>query len=190
VGRLLEAGTVVFAEKGFHSARVDDIVKAAATSHGTFYLYFANKEELFSALAEEAADELGTLAGSLGPLSPDAAGEAALRAWLEQFADLFERYGAVLQAWIEAETETTVVGGLGTDLLGSLAATLADRIAESPASGLDPAVAALAIVAMVERFLYLRVSGQVRASRDAAIDTLTSVTQAALFGPATVRAET
>ena len=44
--RLLDAGMRVFAERGFHAARVDDIVRAARTSHGTFYLYFANKEDL------------------------------------------------------------------------------------------------------------------------------------------------
>src|SRR6185503_19557856 len=49
--RLLEAGARVFAERGYHAARVDDVVKAARTSHGTFYLYFSNKEDLFRALA-------------------------------------------------------------------------------------------------------------------------------------------
>jgi AcrR family transcriptional regulator len=183
LARLLEAGADVFAAKGFHAARVDDVVKAAETSHGTFYLYFANKEELFQALAGEAAEELGALAGSLGELSPDAAGEAALRTWIDAFADLFERYGAVLQAWIEAETDEMSVGILGTDVMGRLAASVAERIEASSAPGIEPAVAALAIVAMVERFLYLRASGQHRVSRAAAVDTLTTVTQAALFGP-------
>ena len=49
-GRLLEAGTAVFAERGFHAARVDDVVKTACTSHGTFYLYFSSKEDVFDAL--------------------------------------------------------------------------------------------------------------------------------------------
>jgi len=183
LGRLLDAGAEVFAARGFHAARVDDVVKAAKTSHGTFYLYFANKEELFQALAGDAAEELGDLAGGLGELSPDAAGEAALRAWIDSFADLFERYGAVLQAWIEAETDDMSVGVLGTDVMGRLAASVAEGIEASPVTDLDPSVAALAIVAMVERFLYLRASGQHRVSRAAAVETLTTVTQAALFGP-------
>src|SRR6516164_10918740 len=49
--RLLDAGLRVFARRGYHAARVDDIVRAARTSHGTFYLYFANKEDLLRALA-------------------------------------------------------------------------------------------------------------------------------------------
>ena len=62
----------MFATKGYFAARVDDIVKLAETSHGTFYLYFANKEDLFRALAAEVADEMQTLAESLGPLEPGA----------------------------------------------------------------------------------------------------------------------
>ncbi len=46
MSRLLDAGMRVFAERGVHAARVDDIVRAARTSHGTFYLYFPNKEAL------------------------------------------------------------------------------------------------------------------------------------------------
>ena len=41
--QLLDAGVEVYASKGYFAARVDDIVKLARTSHGTFYLYFANK---------------------------------------------------------------------------------------------------------------------------------------------------
>src|SRR5262249_12804599 len=37
--KLLDAGVEIFAQRGFHAARVDDIVKLAKTSHGTFYLY-------------------------------------------------------------------------------------------------------------------------------------------------------
>ena len=64
--KLSDAGLRVFAERGYHAARVDDIVRAARTSHGTFYLYFANKEDLLRALAVECADSLFELADSLG----------------------------------------------------------------------------------------------------------------------------
>src|SRR4051794_21775450 len=63
--RLLEAGLDVFAERGYHAARVDDIVRVAETSHGTFYLYFANKEELLRHLATMCAEDLRAAAGSL-----------------------------------------------------------------------------------------------------------------------------
>src|SRR6058998_992775 len=64
--KLLDAGMRVFGERGFHAARVDDIVRAARTSHGTFYLYFASKEDLLRALAVECAQEWNGLAESIG----------------------------------------------------------------------------------------------------------------------------
>jgi AcrR family transcriptional regulator len=63
--RLLDAGAEVLSSKGYHATRVDDVVKVAQTSHGTFYLYFSNKEELFRALATEVAEEMQALAEAL-----------------------------------------------------------------------------------------------------------------------------
>ena len=63
VRKLLEAGMIEFEERGFGGVRVDDVVKRAGISHGTFYLYFANKEDLFKALlrSEEHTSELQSL---------------------------------------------------------------------------------------------------------------------------------
>src|ERR671930_1596959 len=66
--KLLDAAMTVFERRGYHAARVDDIVKVAKTSHGTFYLYFANKEDLFRALVLDVTEEIGALVESLGPL--------------------------------------------------------------------------------------------------------------------------
>src|SRR5919206_1350869 len=80
--KLLDAAMVVFEKRGYHAARVDDIVKVARTSHGTFYLYFANKEDLFRALLIDVAEEVAALADTLGPIGPDEAGYRELRGWL------------------------------------------------------------------------------------------------------------
>lgn len=41
------AGLKVFCEKGFDGATIEDIVKKAGCSHGLFYHYFKNKNEVF-----------------------------------------------------------------------------------------------------------------------------------------------
>src|ERR1700712_2738411 len=81
--RLCEAATKVFAEKGFHATRVDDIVAGATTSHGTFYLYFGSKEELFDHLVAQVSAELARLADSAPTVSRTAASRAELRAWVD-----------------------------------------------------------------------------------------------------------
>jgi len=53
--KILQAALQVFAEKGYHRALVDDIVRASHTSKGAVYHHFPNKEALFLALVDEFA---------------------------------------------------------------------------------------------------------------------------------------
>jgi AcrR family transcriptional regulator len=175
---LLDAGAEVFAARGYHASRVDDIVKAARTSHGTFYLYFSNKEDLFRALALEVAHDMQTLAESLGPDVDDA---AVLRAWIERFADLYERYGAVVRAWTEAEIGSSEFGRLADEVLTNFTRVVAGRVRASAPPGVDAGVAALALVALLERFNYYVLSAQVDVSREDMVSTLTRVVHATLF---------
>ena len=45
--RLLEAAERVFSELGYHEASIVKITEAAGVAQGTFYLYFAGKQEIF-----------------------------------------------------------------------------------------------------------------------------------------------
>ena len=54
--RIIEAAVDVFAERGFHQARVSDIAKRAGVADGTIYLYFKNKEDLLLSIFEEKMD--------------------------------------------------------------------------------------------------------------------------------------
>lgn len=44
---ILRAAKRVFATKGYHDTKVDDIVAAAKVAKGTFYLYFRDKRSIF-----------------------------------------------------------------------------------------------------------------------------------------------
>jgi TetR/AcrR family transcriptional regulator, fatty acid metabolism regulator protein len=67
--RILDAAVAVFAEKGFHVARISDIAARADVADGTVYLYFKNKEEIlmtaintaFDAFVTHARAELATI---------------------------------------------------------------------------------------------------------------------------------
>ncbi len=54
--RILDAAVAVFAEKGFHVARVADIAARAGVADGTVYLYFRNKEEILMTAINTAFD--------------------------------------------------------------------------------------------------------------------------------------
>src|SRR6202047_251845 len=155
--KLLDAGAQVFAQRGYYAARVDDIVKVARTSHGTFYLYFSNKEDLLRALVGEAGEVVAALDDALGPVGPDAAGWQGLRTVMERFSEAWRRYAPVLSAWTDLVMSDTELGAQGHAAAGGVARTLAARIdGAGPHPGIDPNAAAEAVVAMVDRFHQLR----------------------------------
>jgi TetR/AcrR family transcriptional regulator, fatty acid metabolism regulator protein len=56
--RILEAAVRVFAEHGYHGARVGDIAKDAGVAHGLLYHYFASKDEVLRTIFVENWGEL------------------------------------------------------------------------------------------------------------------------------------
>ncbi|HEV2309531.1 MAG TPA: helix-turn-helix domain-containing protein [Acidimicrobiia bacterium] len=182
--RLLDAGLRVFARRGYHAARVDDVVRAARTSHGTFYLYFSNKEDLLRALAVDCADELTDLASDVGPIGPDAAGRAELHRFLGRFLDIYRHYGPVIRAWMEDQVGDRHVDRLGVRAFTAIGERLALRMREGgqhPPAGQRATVGAL--MALLERFSYGVASGRIAAD-DGALDTLTTVVHRGFFGAA------
>jgi AcrR family transcriptional regulator len=181
--KLFDAGMRVFAERGYHAARVDDIVRAARTSHGTFYLYFANKEDLLRALAIDCADELGKLADGIGPITPDARGFAELRSFLAQFLATYRRYGPIIRAWMEDQVADREVDRLGVKAFTAIAARLGERMREAGAEAAENEAAAVgALMAMLERFNYALASRRLLLDDDAVLDTLTHIIHRGFFG--------
>ena len=51
---ILAAALEVFAARGFHSARLEEVAKKAGVSKGALYLYFETKADLFRAVVRDA----------------------------------------------------------------------------------------------------------------------------------------
>lgn len=184
--RLLDAGAYVFERRGFDAARVDDIIKVAKTSHGTFYLYFANKEDLFKALAYDAMAEMERLGDELPAITPDADGEAALRAWIGQFVDSYASHGTVIRSWTQGEIADKDLGRRGRDLLLRLSGILGQRIDEAGTRNGHAEVAGVACLSMLERFNFFLQARQVSYDRDEAVAALTEATFCGFFLPSPV----
>jgi len=181
--KLFDAGMRVFAERGYHAARVDDIVRAARTSHGTFYLYFANKEDLLRALAVDCADEMTKLADGIGPIGPDENGYEELRAFLAQFVTTYRRYGPVIRAWMEDQVADREVDRLGVKAFTTIGARLGERMREAGVDIADNEPAAVgALMAMLERFNYALASRRITVDDDDVLDTLTRIIHRGFFG--------
>src|SRR5205085_1302305 len=87
---ILDAAEIVFAERGFHAARIQDIAARARIAVGTVYNHFETKEDVLAALFEEHASEF---AGALEPVAGDPKGfEAALRVRVRRLLSHIDRH--------------------------------------------------------------------------------------------------
>ena len=165
--RLLDAGMRVFAERGYHQRRVDDIVRAARTSHGTFYLYFANKEDLLRALAVDCAQEMEALAErASGRSTRRRQGSPSCARFLGRF---FDDLPALRRR------DPGVDGGPGQRPRGRpargqafthIASALGRRMEESGApQPVDSTASVAALMALLERFSYAVVVARPRLRR-------------------------
>ena len=55
---ILDAALMVFAERGYEAARLEDMAKRAGVAKGTVYLYFKDKQALFEALVRGAVSPM------------------------------------------------------------------------------------------------------------------------------------
>src|SRR3954469_21658828 len=88
-GRILDAAVKVFAERGFHTATVAGIARAAGVADGTIYLYFKGKDDLLLRLFDEKMTEL--LAEARSELSREANAPARLARFIQLHLSLVER---------------------------------------------------------------------------------------------------
>jgi AcrR family transcriptional regulator len=183
--KLLDAAMVAFDKRGYHATRVNDIVEIAKTSHGTFYLYFSNKEDLLRALVAEAAGEAQTLYDALRtlPARGDAPGWEDVHGWIRAYSALWIRYAPLFRTWTDLATIdpdlVDVIRGTFTAMSGALAKHIGP---DSSGHIIDADAAGLATLAMLDRFHYLReFLGQ--PIDEVALETITTMVYRALFDP-------
>lgn len=146
--RLLDAGTEVLPARGYHDARVDDIVEAAGVSHGSFYRYFENKEDFFRVLAEDASSTMIELLATF-PADGD---PALLRRWLDDWFASYRSNGGVISTWQEMHASDPGLLAFSQQVAASVVARLM-VILDARGFG-DPLVDALTLLAVVERLPY------------------------------------
>ena len=183
--RLLDAAMTAFDRRGYHATRVNDIVEIAKTSHGTFYLYFSNKEDLLRALVAEAAADSKKIYESFTalPLPGGTPQWEDVRGWVQAYSELWTRYAPLFRVWAELVTVDRELGRTIRHTFSRISYALTVSIGpDSSGHELDPAAAGLAALAMLDRFHYLR-EFMGKPVDDTALDTLTTMLYRALFDP-------
>lgn len=93
--KIIEAATSVFAQKGFHTAKISDIAKAAQVADGTIYLYFKSKDDLLISVFEYSIDLfIRTVEGAVRELDSPV---EKLNAFIDIYFKLIKKYPELAQ---------------------------------------------------------------------------------------------
>jgi AcrR family transcriptional regulator len=191
VRKLLDAGLAEFDERGFQAVRVDDVVRRANTSHGTFYLYFANKDDLFKTLLRDALHDMEIITGDFPVVTRNEAGRNALRGWVRKFFDAYAAHATVLRVLSQADVVGEEVYGDGLQLFFRIAEAITQGMTAAAAATAerDPGegesgppehaeLTAAAVVLMLERVNYL-ISAEVKLPVEEMVDRISAIIYAA-----------
>lgn len=111
--QLLDAGRLLFAEKGFEATSIAEIAAKAGMAVGAFYLYFRSKQQLLVALMNELLERLAAVA-----LRPEAGSDIrqGLRNFLASVFRVDLHYFGVVRAWQEASLTDPELGSLQSSI--------------------------------------------------------------------------
>jgi AcrR family transcriptional regulator len=183
---LVKAARTVFERDGYLDARLTDITAEAGLATGSFYTYFANKEEVFAAVLAEVQEEMlhPHVREMTDSDDPVALIEAGNRAYLLAY----QRNAGLMRLLEQVATIDDDVRELRRQRGRAFAERNAKSIRDLQARGLadpelDPFLAASALSAMVGRIAYSTYVGGEAWELDDLVATLTRLWANALRLP-------
>ncbi len=153
--KIVEAAHAVFVEKGYHDAKVVDIIEKTGCGHGTFYDYFKSKDEVLLSILGELILELDRLVESSRVLMERVAFDdfEAISILLRGISDVFERHGDLQNVYIDAALESPVFIEIFNDFHRRFSHILERKILDmqkaGKCEGLDPRIASQILVTLV-----------------------------------------
>ena len=146
---LVENGRDVFVQRGYHATRVDDLAAAAGVSHGVFYRYFENKNELAIVLTVRAMRSVSdTFVGIPDLRTPNG---AELRRWFRRYNAAESGEAAMIRVWVDAALEDARMRSLSAAALDWGRRRMV-RILGGGAAGGDVDIEAVVMVALLGAF--------------------------------------
>lgn len=159
---LVIAARHAFSEKGYQATTVSSITAAADVAHGTFYLYFSNKEELFVELVEAAWTELYDEAFAGEASSPGTYDPRRPRIGVRGAIEVYVRHGRLWRALLEGVLTSKGIERAWFQHRHKVQDELARRFRLLQDHGMlrpiDPVMCAEGLIAMMEWFALTRLS--------------------------------
>lgn len=154
--RILEAAVEVFSEKGYQKTTVADIISRAGIGHGTFWLYFRNKEDLLRHMLQEMISELQSFDWFREnhpediPIETLDDMERIIRGVMEVFQRYSHIHPLVVKASVESEEFRRYLDELNLPFARILEAKLREHMEKGLCRDLDPGIVSRIILAMME----------------------------------------
>lgn len=185
--KILEAATKIFAEKGFHQAKMDEIAQLAQVAKGTLYYNYSSKSKLFAATVTEGMDEI------MESITTELESElpfiehfrlllsCTIRLYL-QHSEVTRIYANELSSGIDADTLTEI-----KNVRHRFIAFITDVIKTGQAKGylkpLNCDLAAISLVGIVDALCSNPLNQKNTASETEIIDTVFSILSTGLIDP-------
>jgi len=183
---ILAATARLLTDQQFGDLAVNDILRAAGVSRGSFYFYFDSKQDVLAELVRRAVAQ-GHVAASPWLASPPDK-TAALRAGTAAGARLWQANAPVLRAIVENWRTDPRLTELWLEQMQSFtdaaaAQISADERALRRLGGLDIAAVASSLTWLSERLYYLAATGTPPFdNQDTLVDTLVHIWTSTLYG--------
>ncbi|GAC1589221.1 MAG: hypothetical protein NVS3B21_05690 [Acidimicrobiales bacterium] len=170
--QLLVAARDVFEAKGYAATTVGAITEAANTAHGTFYLYFKNKEDVFGKVMAQVGEDLFKEARAPWVGDPYEALAIATRNYLE----VFSSHRGLWRCLFEGMHQSPAIGAMWLNgrrpFVERIQRNLEKLLAAGSIRPLDAALAAESLGSMVEWTAFCFVELGEPAGQGATIDQL------------------
>jgi AcrR family transcriptional regulator len=168
---ILDAAEAVFAERGFESAKLQEISARAGVSMGTIYAIFPGKEDLFRGILDRRGQQMLQVARDGAHSDPDP--RIALDRLIEAYIDYFIAHPSFLRMHLRLGTSWVLGPAIGSPGQVQLWAEIHTLQAELMRSGIaagvfvaeDPAFLAKIFSALDQVLLADWVAGGMKADR-------------------------
>jgi len=157
---ILKAAAAAFGAKGYHAVTIRDIVGRAGIAHGTFYLYFEGKDDVYRVLSQDLHAQImeAILPGGRAGAREGADVGALVHERLAALARLFEREEDIARVFLHrapgSDPDLEEQSRRFTrDMIEAIAAVLRAGAERGVFRRHDPQVAALCLVGAIDRVI-------------------------------------
>jgi AcrR family transcriptional regulator len=95
---ILGVANDLIADRGYRGLRIDDVVRTAGVSRGSFYTYFDDIDDFVRVMGVRAIQDVSEIVRDL----PEVPTRFALRRWLGRYVEVNLTSGPLVRVWIEA----------------------------------------------------------------------------------------